>query len=196
MSLLVPVTQSFELAPEGAHLARCYRVIDMGTHRNERFQKLDHLAQIGWELPLKQMADGRPFVISKRYAMSIHERSRLRQDLEAWYGKRFDEAKLRASGGFDLVKLLGREALLTITHSEDGQYANVIGLAPLPEGMVCPPAINERQCFLIEQWGDEDAMRVLSPKLKEFIGEAQELNPPTPRTTGRELIREEEEEPF
>src|SRR3990167_9161025 len=111
----------FEKAPEGMHVARCYKIIDCGTHINPTFGKKQRLAWIMFELPKALMTKGeyagKPFSIGKRYGLSHNEKATLRYDLESWYGKRFDTAKLDAAGGFDLEKLIGPPAMLNIVHS-------------------------------------------------------------------------------
>mgnify|MGYP000541169732 CR=1 FL=1 len=42
---------SFESTPSGMHLARCYRIIDLGTQKSEYMgvSKLLHKIMLGWE---------------------------------------------------------------------------------------------------------------------------------------------------
>ena len=84
---------SFTPVPAGSHLAVCYRIIDLGTQKvvfqNEN--KFLRKVMVSWELPDEKMDDGRPFVISKRYTWSMHEKATLRKHLEAWRGKGFSE---------------------------------------------------------------------------------------------------------
>lgn len=188
MGLRTQETKEFELCPAGSFVGRLFRVVDLGTHRDDKWQKLSHLVQFAWELPGKKMADGRPYLVQKRYTLSHHEKSRLRIDLESWYAKKFNTAQLNKAGGFDLAKLVGRPALLTIAHSDDGKFANVVGISPLPEGVECPPAINPTFVFEIEQWGQPSAMAGLSDKQREFIGQAEELNKRQQREPGADEI--------
>lgn len=133
---------SFELAPEGTFLARCWRIIDMGTQHMERWDKFVHKVLITWELPTELMSDERPFSISKKYTVSLHEKATLRKDLESWRGKAFNEPELE---GFELKNLLGIPCYINITHSSNGDrtYANVTGLMKLPKGVDCPDIVNE-----------------------------------------------------
>lgn len=167
----------FEKAPEGMRIARCYRVIDCGSHINPTFGKRQHLAAIGFELPTTLMTkgdnQGKPFMIQKRYTLSHHEKANLRIDLESWYGKRFDTTALDKAGGFDLEKLIGRPALLNIVHSKDGQYANISSINPLVEGQVCPPAINAPFVLSFAEF-DKAKFASLSDKMQEFISRSDE----------------------
>lgn len=162
----------YEKHPAGMFAARCYQVIDLGTHFDERWGKSKHLVRIVFETSEK-MADGRPFSIGTRYTMSHHEKSQLRKDLESWYGKTFDSAALDREGGFDLFKILGRAAMLNISHSADGKYANIKSINPVPKGMPVPEAVNEPLIFDIENF-DLDLFNKLGKKTQEMIEKSEE----------------------
>ena len=101
----------FEPAPEGLHPAVCTSVIDLGTQeRINTFKggitEKRREIMIRWELDTETpMADGRPFIISRRYPFSMHEKAKLREHLEGWRGKKFVEADFGPEG-FTLDKLL------------------------------------------------------------------------------------------
>lgn len=80
------------------------------------------------------MDDGKPFIVQKRYTASLHEKSKLRPELESWRGRAFTEDELKE---FDLEKLLGANCLLNVAHVvKDGKtYANVTAVMPLKRGM-------------------------------------------------------------
>src|SRR3972149_5784866 len=117
---------NFELAPVGMHLARCYRVIDCGTHPDRNYGKRKRPGYLFWELPnTHRAASDDPIIIAKRYTLSHHPKAILRLDLESWYGQHFDDKRLDQGGGFDIEKVLGRPALLNVIHSDDGKFANI-----------------------------------------------------------------------
>lgn len=167
----------FELAPTGMHIARCYAVIDLGTHEDPTFGKKKHYVRIQHELPNTKMTNeklaGRPFSISNRYTLSHNEKALLRVHLESWYGKKFNDAELDKAGGFDLTKLLGRPAFINIVHSENGKYANIGSINPVPAGMECPLAINPPIMFSFENF-DERVFESLSQKTQDYIKESDE----------------------
>ena len=39
------------IAPAGVHIARVFRIIDLGTHYNAQFDKSNRQVEISWELP-------------------------------------------------------------------------------------------------------------------------------------------------
>ena len=99
----------FEQPPAGTHIARCVRLIDIGSQVNPfREGSMRRQVVVAWELPEELMTEGEnkghPFMCSKFYTMSLHEKASLRQDLVNWRGRDFTEAELE---GFDLRTILG-----------------------------------------------------------------------------------------
>jgi hypothetical protein len=141
--------KTYELVPAGSHIARCIQMIEIGTVE-DTFQgeaKRLHKVRITWELPLekkvfKQEQGEMPFIISKEYTLSMHEKAKLRKDLSSWRGRGFTDEEARA---FDITKLLGVPCMINVVHQvskNGGVYANVAGLSPLPKGLTCPDQIN------------------------------------------------------
>lgn len=164
---------SLELCPEGMHVARCCRVIDCGTQESKKYGKRKRMAWIFWELPTvlrgtKTGEDATPHLVGKRYTLSHNPKAILRLDLESWYGRRFDDRQLDERGGFDLETLIGRPALLNVVHSEDGQYANIMSVNPLPKGMTCPAAVHQVTIFGFDPY-EAAVFESLSQSMQEFI---------------------------
>lgn len=174
---------SFTPVPQGVHVGRCYRVIDLGTQTSEfqGKQKKARKVMLAWELfgedeegvPLK-MDDGRPLSISKRYTLSLSEKASLRADLEAWRGRAFTEDELQ---GFDLKALLGVYGLVNVTHTQKGDktYSNVAGISPLPKAMRehRPAPINENEYFDVTE-PDMKVFEMFSDRLQETIKSCEE----------------------
>lgn len=153
---------SFERGPAGAHLARCYRVIDLGTQKSEYMGQVKflHKVMIGWELHVVDddgnavtMRDGRPFAIFKNYTLSWSEKANLRLDLQAWRGKPFSQDELRR---FDLSTILGAWCMLNVIdrQGQNGNtYSNVNGITPVP-AMIrqrgLPKAVNSNEIFTLQ----------------------------------------------
>lgn len=157
----------FEMIPEGTYIARCYRVVDLGTQLNEKFHTSSHKVMVSWEFPTELMEDGRPFAISKWYTLSLHEKANLRKDLEAWRGRKFagDEAQ-----SFDVSKLLGVPCYINVIHNTTGEnvYANVSSIMALPEGVECPEPSNTPVVFDISNF-DQDLFDTFSEKIQGMI---------------------------
>lgn len=135
--------------PSGTHVARCYQMIELGTITEPYLgeMKTSKKVRIGWELPLetkefKQGEGEKPFVISKDFTLSMHEKATLRKFLEAWRGKTFTEAEAKS---FDITKLIGVPCMVSVIHEEkEGKnHAKVTGVTSIPKGMTCPEQVNE-----------------------------------------------------
>jgi hypothetical protein len=187
--MFMPASQdsTFAPPPAGAHIAVCFRVIDLGTQKVEwqgdiKFQRKILLS---WELPNETMEDGRPFSISQRYTFSSSEKARLRKDLESWRGRKFTEADF-GPGGFDIKNVLGAACMLSIVHeTKDGKtYANISGVTGVPKGMPKPTPTNSMVYFSLDRERfDRAVMEGLSDNLKTTIKnspEYQELTRPAP----------------
>lgn len=126
---------NFIPAPAGQHSAVCVDVVDMGllevTYNGKT--KTQHKIRIVWQIE-EVMEDRRPFIVQKRYTLSLHEKSALRKDLESWRGRGFTPAELE---GFDVETIIGVPCLLNVIHAvKDGStYANVSAIMKLPKGM-------------------------------------------------------------
>jgi len=138
-----------EPIPAGNYVARCYQMLHIGTVEEtyEGVSKMANKARIAWELPteLKVFSEEKgeqPFVISKEYTLSMHEKSTMRKDLASWRGKDFTEEQAK---GFDITRLIGVPCMINIIHKKslDGTrtYERIAGITPLPRGFECPPAI-------------------------------------------------------
>jgi len=153
---------SFERCPPGAHLARCYRIVDVGTQKSEYLGEVKYLNKVmlGWEIhgvnedgtPIR-MKDGRPFAIFKNYTLSWSDKANLRIDLQSWRGKPFTQEELRR---FDLKTILGAWCMLNVIEREghDGkQYSNVNGVTPVPAMIKqngLPAPVNKNELFDID----------------------------------------------
>lgn len=176
MKLPAATSGSFEKCPAGNHLAVCYEVVEMGTQEGGVFGP-KHQIWIGWETPNETMEDGRPFVIGKRYNLSMNEKATLRLHLESWRGKKFTDADLGESGSFEIQNLIGKACFLNVVHTEkeDRVYANINAVAPLPKGVESPELTNERIFVALnkEEFVQEDFDK-LSERMQELIQETDE----------------------
>jgi hypothetical protein len=166
MSFIVENTApsgDFKAVPAGLHLARCYRIIDLGTQRSEFDGQEKHQRKImlGWELHGKDdegnelVTDrGDPLAIFKNYTLSWNDKATLRIDLQSWRGKPFTEAEMRR---FDISSVLGAWCMLTVIPrpGKNGKmYSNVKGVAPVPsiiKSTGLPPAVNPNQLFRLAE---------------------------------------------
>lgn len=132
---------NFQPAPAGVHQAVCVDVVDLGilevTYKGET--KKQHKVNVAWQIS-EDREDGKPFLVFKRYTLSLHEKAGLRKDLEAWRGRKFTRDE---EMGFDVESIIGANCLLNVTHNNvnDKTYANVASIMPLHKNM---PTMNAR----------------------------------------------------
>jgi hypothetical protein len=131
----------FKQVPAGLHLARCYRIVDIGTQRTEYdgVEKLQRRVSLFWELHGKDdngeslvTERGEPLGIFKNYTQSWHEKASLRIDLQSWRNKPFTESEMKK---FDISNILGSWCMVTVIQrpGKNGKmYSNVGGISPVP----------------------------------------------------------------
>ena len=171
----------FKQVPAGTHLARCFRIIDLGTQPVVWQGETKHMLKlmITWELFGEDddlsTDDGMPLIISKRYTNSLGKKANLRADLEKWRGVPFTEVELR---GFDVEKLLDKWCLLSVLQtSKDGKtYSNVASVSSLPKAMkaTLPKGVHELVSFSVLD-PDMDVYEKFHDKLKETIKGSLEM---------------------
>jgi len=176
---------NFERCPAGAHLARCYRIADLGTQKSEYMgeTKYLHKIMVGWEIHGMNddgskilMNDGRPFAVFKNYTHSWSEKANLRIDLQSWRGRPFSEEEMHK---FDLANVLGAWCMLNVIERQ-GQngntYSNVAGVTPVPAMIKkngLPEAVNKNEIFNIAQ-PDMEVFNGFSDNLKKKIESSPE----------------------
>lgn len=134
--------REFKLVPAGTHLARFYRIVDLGTQRSSwnGQEKFLRKMMIRWEIhgeddqgaPLVT-DEGEPLSLFKNYTHSMAENSNLRKDIQLWQGFKFrDDNEARR---FNLGSILGEWCMVSVVHDSgnDGKvYANVNSITPVP----------------------------------------------------------------
>lgn len=175
-------------APEGAHPARLVRIVDLGTQVSH-FQDKEIIARklsLAWELYTDpKMEDGRPFMVSERYTMSLNEKATLHKMLAGWLGKEFQDAA--KAGCFDFSKLLGRPCLVTVNHgtSKTGStFAKIGGVTVLPKALasVMEPQVNPSLLFDLSAF-DQAIYDSLPPWQREEIAKSPEYAAATGKST-------------
>lgn len=160
---------SFKPVPPGMHLARCYRVVDLGTQTSEwkGVSKQQHKIMVFFEVHGEDSdgkalvtSKGEPMTISKNYTLSLNPESRLRKDLAAWRSRDFTRQEL---DGFELKNILGSWAMLSVQETlGDNQkvYTNIVGINPVPAKI--------KQAGLPEGFNKTDIFDIDSPDMALF----------------------------
>ena len=169
---------SFTPVPPGNHLARCYRIIDLGTQRTEykgqiKFQKR---CMLQFEVHGSDENDnplltqkGEPLSISKNYTVSLSDNSTMRADFESWRNKKFTKEELSA---FHIGKVLGQWAMISVTKAivDDKEYTNISAIATVPSMIKAsiPKGFNELKTFDLDN-PDMALFETFGERLKEKI---------------------------
>lgn len=120
--------------PVGAHPAVLVALIDLGTHNEEYAGQKSSKRKIFfvWELPTEKRQDGSSHTIGKAMTLSFNEKAKMRQLLTSWRGKQFSKGE-----NYNLSALLGKQAVVTVTHKEVGEksYAEFNAISPKIKNM-------------------------------------------------------------
>jgi hypothetical protein len=162
--ILEDTGSNFKPVPAGMHLARCFRIIDMGTQESTFDGVTDYKRKLKfvWEVhgededgkPLKTDKN-EPFMITKDYTNTWGEKGTLRKDLQSWRGREFTNEEQRR---FDIKNVLDKWCMINVTHkagkSAGKVYANVTAITPVPSQIKTiglPAAFNKAEIFTLSE---------------------------------------------
>jgi hypothetical protein len=160
----------------GTHVARCVKIIDLGTQHGEYKGEPTRRNQvlITWELPEEMIeVDGKeiPVTTSRFYTNSLGEKANLRRDLEGWRGRAFTDDELKK---FDLENIIGKPCMLTIVGGENGK-TKVASVSGLPKRTECLPQVNKSFVFwLDEEEFDPRKFDELSDGIRKIVEKSEE----------------------
>ncbi len=190
MPITAPVgsTKDFDPVPSGSHLAYCYQVVVL-PHQETQWGVKDRIA-IGFCLPEERMEftkegepEEGPRVLTGLYNLSMNPKAKMRHFLEGWRGKAFTDAEAET---FDVEKMLGKWARISVIHNESGGqvYANVDSAARVSgrDAEACKELPQEIEPFSYDGSGDYDHLpEWLQKKVAEGL-EAKGKPAPDPAT--------------
>ncbi len=172
---------TFVPAPAGAHVARCFACIALGTQQpNNAAFNPSFKVMLMFELP-NELVEGTedPMTIGKEYTCSLSEKANLRKDLEGWRGRQFTADELK---GFDVANVVGQPCVLSIigyTKQNGQQGTKINSLSKLPKGSACPPAVHKPIIYEIEH-GRNDTFLSLPEWIRKKIEACDEWQKPAP----------------
>ncbi len=165
----------FKSVENGTYVARCIKLIDLGTQHGEYQGKpvVKRQVLITWELPTELIEggdyDGQPYAMSKFYTASTNEKSILRKDLESWRGRTFTDEEINC---FDITAIVGKACMISVVKNDKGK-TKVSGVMALPKGMICPEQINPTVVFDMDIF-DKAVWDSLSDGIKKIIEQSDE----------------------
>lgn len=144
-----------QLIPEGQHMARIVRIIDLGLQKQRPFQGQEKAPafeiQLEFEFPNERIdvnGESRPMWEKKRIKLSSHEKSTCYK----WYNK----LDPKNEHGGDWEQLIGKECAVFISHNpgkgknEGRTFAQISDVMPLMAGMTVPPLENDAVIFNLD----------------------------------------------
>jgi hypothetical protein len=187
---------NFTPVSPGMHLARCYRIVDMGTQTTDFQGQTKHLQKVMLQFEVHGEDDngkalvtakGEPMSISKNFTLSLAEKATLRKDLQAWRGREFTADELR---GFELKNILGAWAMITASKAVGNngkEYTNIVSINPVPAAIKrsgMPEGFNKLAMFAIEN-PDMELFETFGNGLREKITSSPEWRA---RNSGQEQL--------
>jgi hypothetical protein len=160
----------FEPHPAGSFGMRCVDVIDLGE---AVAAYPGRPASITYKCALvfasgKRHESGDMILVTQEYTLSMHEKAKLRQHLEAWRGKPYTEEQAKL--GVPVDKLEGQEAMIVIGHrvSAKGRtYATISGIGPVPDGMIVKDTADYQRPDFFAQRKEENRRAVAAFRAAE-----------------------------
>tara|TARA_R110002033_G_scaffold21192_1_gene52874 strand:+ start:83 stop:676 length:594 start_codon:yes stop_codon:yes gene_type:complete len=176
MTIIAKSTEtSYPKVPIGVHKARCVKVIDLGTQKQEYGGEISWKRQILviWELP-EELNNDQPMTISKFYTLSLHEKSNLGKDLTSWRGRPFTETEKQ---GFDVEKLIGITCQVNVMHKDNGKE-DISSIMPLGKDDKIAEQFNPSVSFDIGDYqkGQKETFNQLSEGIRRMILRSKELD--------------------
>jgi hypothetical protein len=138
-----------ELPEEGSHNAVCKRVYDVGTQKSKNEKYQDRPLVIFFFELVDQSTKDNPVYITHRLTNIISNKSNLNKMLKSWLG-------IKDGKDFDLNDCLNKPAVVTIVHSEDGQYANIETVTAPTKGSKIGKGVMGTGSFFLDDTFDKE----------------------------------------
>lgn len=197
---------SMAIPPVGSHPARCFAIVDLGSHTENGNYGVttNRKIRFSWELPdelhvFDEKLGPQPFAVHRLLNFVIAPKSNFQKMLESWRGVAFTEAEL---DNFEVKRVLGAPCMLTVVHTAKGSqtYANVDAVVPLPAKWraIMSAPINKPVYYEIEM-GRNEIFKALPEWLRQQIEQCNEWNEDRPTTKAAPHAGEvptEEQDPF
>src|SRR5215208_2783145 len=178
MALTVSESSNYVPAPQGTHVARCTRLIDLGPQETPFSDSPKPQIWLQFELVDEPIDDTQNHVVSRFYNLTLNKQSALRTDLEGWCGRSFTPAELKS---FDLSSMVDIPCQVVVGHREKDSVvrAEIRSLSALPKGVHAAPAKSETLIFDMDT-RDEAVLAELPDWLVDIIHRAEEWQAPKP----------------
>jgi hypothetical protein len=172
--MLLKARGNYQPHPQGAYNARCVDVVDLGKVETQ-FGVKPMLKLVFITDCDEPREDGKSWLVSRRFAATIHKKSSLGGFLTTWRGRPFTRDEVN---GFDPENLVGLPAYISVSHKEkDGEtYDSLDSAMRIPNGAKAPAVPKD-----YVRWQDRDPVEQAKRKAE---AEAARINghdePPLP----------------
>lgn len=171
--------ENVELIHPGQQVCTLYSMIDVGTQDTNFGPKRQ--VKLAFEFPQHMRVfyegdDPKPAAVFVTETLSMGDKANLRKKwVQPMINRVFQDDDEAAA--FDIGTLLGKHFVVTIVHSADGKWANIMSIQPLDErnmvmfGLQQPTInrINEISFFHLSQGFDSEAFGKLSNKMRNLL---------------------------
>ena len=175
-------TKTDYLAPSGTHIARCYKMIHVGTRSYEYNgdPKTKNSIWFYFELPTEMRTFDKengeqPLSINIEYNLTFYEAAKLFQHVNTWRGKTLTPQEI---DDFEIDSLIGEPCMLSVIHnvsSKNGKtYANITGVSAMPKGIEAPEQINESFIWDYDTNFSIEAFNEFHPFFQDMIKQTPE----------------------
>jgi|TARA_R110000744_G_scaffold162155_1_gene278756 hypothetical protein len=138
------------LAPAGTHIARCFKMIHVGTldYEYQGEPKKKNSLWVYFELPNETQTFNpeigeQPYSVNIEYNLTYYEAAKLFKHVNSWRGRTLSPQEI---DDFEVSSLIGEPCMLTIVHNNAASgktYANINSITGMPKGMECPKQVND-----------------------------------------------------
>ena len=136
MAIMAKSEKDFTPAPEGQFQAVCCDVVDLGIKKETWGNEIKERqkVRVAFQINETNPEDGKPFLVTEQFTLSMYRNSRLRKFLESWRGKPYTDDE--ATVGVDIELMVNVNAFIQIVHSvhNGSTYANVDTIMKAPKG--------------------------------------------------------------
>ena len=141
----------------GTYVGICIGVVGLGEQETTFKGKTKYVDKVKFifEIPDETIeVDGeqRPRQLSVDFSVARKSTSRIRQFINTWRSKTLTDEEYSE---LELYDFIGQNAMLSVVHSEDGQYANIASAVQLPKGIPSRQATAAPITFDADEWDDE-----------------------------------------
>jgi len=182
MALTVSESNTYVPAPQGTHVARCTRLIDLGHQQTPFSDKPKPQIWLQFELVDESVDDTRNYTVSRFYTLTLNKKSALRTDLEGWRGGALTPDELK---GFDVLSMINIPCQVVVGHREkEGIVRTEIrSISALPKGLQAAAAKSATLIFDMDT-RDAAVLAELPDWLVEIIQRAEEWQKPDSSDAG------------